>query len=78
MQAPVAFDRWAPQTRLPTGHGNTSLRTADAGASFNRALVESMGAITAKDTRAVGATWTFAPILDIATHPAWSRVFEVP
>ena len=45
-------------------------------ASFNRELVERMGAITAKDTRAVGAPWTFAPILDLATHPAWPRMYE--
>jgi hypothetical protein len=36
-----------------------------------------MGAITAKDTRVVGAQWDFAPIADIATHPAWARVYEV-
>ena len=36
-----------------------------------------MGAITAKDTRVIGASWNFAPIADIATHPAWARVYEV-
>lgn len=44
--------------------------------SFNRALIELMGAITAKDTRAAGIPWVFAPTLDVAVQPAWSRVFE--
>ena len=48
----------------------------NAAATFNRELVESMGAITAKDTRAAGIAWCFAPILDIAVNTAWARVFE--
>eukprot|EP01137_Pigoraptor_chileana_P005602 Opistho-2@48886 len=47
-----------------------------AAATFNRKLVEQMGAVTAKDTRAVGIPWAFAPILGIAVQPAWPRVYE--
>ena len=47
-----------------------------AAATFNRTLVQQMGAITAKDTRAVGIPWTFSPILGIATQPLWARVYE--
>lgn len=47
-----------------------------AAATFNRSLVQNMGAITAKDTRAVGIPWTFSPILGIATQPLWARVYE--
>ncbi|KAG0281802.1 hypothetical protein BGZ96_001014 [Linnemannia gamsii] len=34
------------------------------------------GRITAKDTRAAGIPWVFAPILDIAVHKLWPRVYE--
>ena len=47
-----------------------------AAATFNRELVKTMGAITAKDTRVIGSTWTFSPILDLATEPRWARVYE--
>jgi len=59
------------------GRGSVGAGLPDAASSFNRELTEQMGAITAKDTRVVGAAWNFAPILDIATHPAWARVYEV-
>lgn len=45
-------------------------------ASFNPGLVELMGSITAKDTRAAGIPWIFAPILGIAVQPLWPRVYE--
>lgn len=48
----------------------------NAAATFNPKLVEKQGEITAKDTRASGIEWLFAPILDIAVHPLWPRVFE--
>lgn len=32
--------------------------------------------ITAKDTKAGGIPWLFAPILGINTQPLWSRSFE--
>lgn len=48
----------------------------NAAATFNLPLIQRMGEVTAKDTRAASIPWTFAPILDIAVHPAWPRVFE--
>ena len=32
--------------------------------------------ITAKDTKAGGIPWLFAPVLGINTQPLWSRSFE--
>lgn len=45
-------------------------------ATFNRTKVFETGRITAKDTRAAGIPWIFAPILDIAVHKLWPRVYE--
>jgi|EP01047_Picozoa_sp_COSAG01_P031698 hypothetical protein len=45
-------------------------------ATFNTASTQQAGRITAKDTKAAGIPWIFAPILGIATQPGWSRVME--
>jgi beta-glucosidase len=47
-----------------------------AAASFNPSLWSQEAQITAKDTRAVGIPWMFSPVLGIAQHPAWPRVYE--
>lgn len=64
-------------------HGHHYIRGAtifphqiNLGAALNPALSMKMAEITAKDTRAVGFTWNFSPILDIAQHPGWPRMFE--
>lgn len=45
-------------------------------ATRNDALVEQAGAITAKEARAVGLTWNFAPVLDVGREQRWSRFEE--
>ncbi|KAG0301170.1 hypothetical protein BGZ98_008567 [Dissophora globulifera] len=45
-------------------------------ATFNTILAYEAGRITAKDTRAAGIPWVFAPILDVAVHKLWPRVYE--
>jgi beta-glucosidase len=45
-------------------------------ATFNRTATQQAAAIAAKDTKAAGIPWLFAPILGIATKPGWSRVYE--
>ncbi|KAG0019562.1 hypothetical protein BGZ81_009687 [Podila clonocystis] len=45
-------------------------------ATFNTSIAYETGRITAKDTRAAGIPWVFAPILDIAVHKLWPRVYE--
>ncbi|KAF9158679.1 hypothetical protein DFQ26_007360 [Actinomortierella ambigua] len=45
-------------------------------ASFNTAIAEEVGRITAKDTRAAGIPWVFGPILDVVAHKLWPRVYE--
>ncbi|KAF9112310.1 hypothetical protein BGX27_003629 [Mortierella sp. AM989] len=45
-------------------------------ATFNTTHAYESGRITAKDTRAAGIPWVFAPILDIAVHKLWPRVYE--
>ncbi len=45
-------------------------------ATFNPALVQAAAAVTARDVRASGISWDFAPVLDIGRHVAWSRFYE--
>ncbi|KAF9199785.1 hypothetical protein BGZ49_010059 [Haplosporangium sp. Z 27] len=45
-------------------------------ATFNTTHAYESGRVTAKDTRAAGIPWVFAPILDIAVHKLWPRVYE--
>ncbi len=46
------------------------------GSSWNRELVASVGKITALQSRAVGFTNVYSPILDVARDPRWGRVVE--
>lgn len=45
-------------------------------ATFNPALAREAGRIAARDSRAAGVPWLFAPILGLATQPLWPRVYE--
>lgn len=45
-------------------------------AAFNRQATAEAASVAAKDTKAAGIPWLFAPILGIATKPGWSRVYE--
>jgi beta-glucosidase len=45
-------------------------------ASFNKDWGYSTGQIAAKDTRAAGIPWLFAPVLGLALQPLWSRFEE--
>ena len=45
-------------------------------ASWDPALVEATQAVAAKEARAVGVHWTFAPNVDIARDPRWGRIVE--
>jgi beta-glucosidase len=45
-------------------------------ATWNPALVRREHQITAYETRAAGIPWNFAPVLDLARQPLWSRFFE--
>ena len=46
------------------------------GATWNPALVEEVTARVAKDLRAVGTPWTFAPVADVARDARWGRFYE--
>ncbi|NNE36166.1 MAG: beta-glucosidase, partial [Rhodothermales bacterium] len=46
------------------------------GASFNPALVESLYAMTAEETRVRGAHQALTPVVDVARDPRWGRVEE--
>ncbi|RLN73845.1 hypothetical protein BBJ28_00019628 [Nothophytophthora sp. Chile5] len=68
---------------LDSVHGANYVRGAalfgqqlNAAATFNPDLVYDMGRLTARDTVAAGIPWVFAPILEIAQNPLWSRTFE--
>lgn len=44
--------------------------------SWDPALVERAQTIAAREARAVGVRWTFAPMVDIARDPRWGRIVE--
>jgi beta-glucosidase len=45
-------------------------------ASWDPALVEKAQAVAAKESRAAGINWTFAPMVDIARDARWGRIIE--
>lgn len=45
-------------------------------ATRNDTLVKRSALVTAKEARAVGLTWNFAPVLDVGRQPYWSRFEE--
>ena len=45
-------------------------------ATFNAPLVQAAAAAAARDTRASGVAWNFAPVVDLARQPAWPRFYE--
>jgi beta-glucosidase-like glycosyl hydrolase len=68
---------------LDSIHGATYVRGATLfgqqlalAATFDRELVRKVGHVTARDTLAAGVPWLFSPILDLATQPAYPRVYE--
>ena len=44
--------------------------------SFDTNLVERAAAVAARESRARGLDWTFAPMCDVARDPRWGRVAE--
>ena len=55
-------------TVFPTSIGQAS--------TWNRTLIEKMGAAIAHETRSQGAHIAYGPVLDLAREPRWSRVEE--
>lgn len=45
-------------------------------ATWNLDHAETLGHITAYETRASGVPWNFSPVLDLGRQPLWSRNFE--
>ena len=45
-------------------------------ATWNPALMRRAAEITAYEVRASGIGWNFAPVLDVARQPLWSRFYE--
>ncbi|MEO7070963.1 MAG: glycoside hydrolase family 3 N-terminal domain-containing protein [Nostocoides sp.] len=45
-------------------------------ASWDPATIEAGQAMAAREARAVGIHWTFAPMVDIARDPRWGRMIE--
>lgn len=45
-------------------------------ASWDPQTVEQAQAVAAREARAVGIHWTFAPMVDIARDPRWGRIIE--
>ena len=45
-------------------------------ASWDPGCIEESQAVAAREARAVGIHWTFAPMVDIARDPRWGRIIE--
>jgi beta-glucosidase len=45
-------------------------------ASWDPATIERGQSVAAREARAVGIRWTFAPMVDIARDPRWGRIIE--
>ncbi len=59
-------------------HGLRTISPVPIGmaASWDPQLYERVQAMAAREARAVGIHWTFAPMLDIARDPRWGRIVE--
>jgi beta-glucosidase len=64
-------------------HGNSKATGAvifphniGLGATRNPELIERIGAITAFEMMATGATWTFGPVLSVSHDDRWGRAYE--
>lgn len=45
-------------------------------ASFNTAIAENVAEITSYELKASAIPWNYAPVLDVARHPMWGRIYE--
>ncbi|GAA1504915.1 beta-glucosidase [Agromyces terreus] len=45
-------------------------------ASWNPASIEAAQAVAAREARALGIHWSFAPMIDVARDPRWGRIIE--
>jgi beta-glucosidase len=64
-------------------HGHNNLQSATIfphnsalGATHNPALMREIGDVTAREIRATGLDWTFAPTLAVAQDDRWGRAYE--
>jgi len=64
-------------------HGTTYTRDGtlfpqniNMGATYNRALAEEGGRISAYETKAGNIPWTFAPVIDLGRDARWPRLWE--
>ena len=64
-------------------HGNNNVKGATLfphniglGAADNPKLMEEIGRITARETRATGQPWVFAPTVAVARDDRWGRTYE--
>lgn len=64
-------------------HGHNNLQSATIfphnsalGATHDPALMKKIGKITAREIRATGLDWTFAPTLAVAQDDRWGRAYE--
>jgi beta-glucosidase len=59
-------------------HGLRTIMPVPIGmaASWDPAVIEQGQAVAAREARAVGIHWAFAPMVDIARDPRWGRIIE--
>jgi beta-glucosidase len=59
-------------------HGLRTIMPVPIGmaASWDPAVIEQGQAVAARESRAVGIHWAFAPMVDIARDPRWGRIIE--
>jgi beta-glucosidase len=58
------------------GYRTTFPSSIGTASSWDPAMIEQAQAIAAKEARAVGIDWTFAPMVDIARDARWGRMIE--
>lgn len=68
---------------LDNNHGSTYIaggtllpQPINIAASFNTALAETDGEITAYESRAANCPWVYNPTVDLGRDPRWSRLWE--
>lgn len=59
-----------------TDEGTMLPHNLNLGCTFNPALAEKAGTITARESGALGHIWNFAPVLDVGKNPWWPRLYE--
>lgn len=76
LKVPVIYGLDAIHGQTYTSNSTLFPQNIAMAATRNPALVAAAAKVTAKELRASGVRWNFAPVLDIGRQPLWSRFPE--